>query len=216
MQPEDIDLRMAELHAAVVGDEPLDQVLAMVARLAVSAVPACRSSSASLVADRDGSPADAAASSAEPVLVLALADDDRWPAYGASKVAEGVVSVLAVPLRWDDRVIGALELCSHDEPFTSADLDRALRLAELAAVAVANAQEYRRTLDLVANLRSALGSRDLIGQAKGILMARHGLSSAQAFEVLRRRSQDDNIKLRNVAALVVDEAEATSGDPSAS
>ena len=53
-----------------------------------------------------------------------------------------------------------------------------------------------------AQLREALDSRDAIGQAKGILMARRGISAEEAFEVLRRTSQDVNVKLRDLADTV--------------
>lgn len=55
----------------------------------------------------------------------------------------------------------------------------------------------------VAGLREALTSRDLIGQAKGILMASEGVSADEAFDILRRASQRMNVKLRDVAAQLV-------------
>jgi AmiR/NasT family two-component response regulator len=51
-------------------------------------------------------------------------------------------------------------------------------------------------------LYRALDSRDAIGQAKGILMARRGISADEAFDLLRRTSQDVNVKLREVAETV--------------
>ena len=56
----------------------------------------------------------------------------------------------------------------------------------------------------VAQLRQALQSRDVIGQAKGILMERRGISADEAFDVLRRASQSLNIKLTTVAQTLVD------------
>ena len=57
-------------------------------------------------------------------------------------------------------------------------------------------------LGVISQLQAALESRDVIGQAKGILMARQGLSADEAFDVLRRASQRTNRKLRDVAAEV--------------
>jgi AmiR/NasT family two-component response regulator len=54
------------------------------------------------------------------------------------------------------------------------------------------------------NFSRALDSRKLIGQAQGILMERFHLDDTRAFEVLRRYSQDNNIKLRDVAQTIVD------------
>jgi AmiR/NasT family two-component response regulator len=55
----------------------------------------------------------------------------------------------------------------------------------------------------VRDLRVALQSRDVIGQAKGLLMALNRISSEEAFEILRRASQRSNVKLRRVAADLV-------------
>ena len=63
----------------------------------------------------------------------------------------------------------------------------------------------------VEGLRAALESRHTIGLAQGILMARHTLTVAQAFDYLRRRSQSDNVKLREIAVDLVAELDATHG-----
>jgi AmiR/NasT family two-component response regulator len=65
----------------------------------------------------------------------------------------------------------------------------------------------------VAGLRAALETRHTIGLAQGILMARHTLSVAQAFDYLRRRSQSDNVKLRQIAVDLVAELDATRRSP---
>ncbi len=67
--------------------------------------------------------------------------------------------------------------------------------------------EVRRSLDAcmdeIANLEKALETRDIIGQAKGILMARQQIDADAAFDVLRRASQRSNTKLRDVASDLV-------------
>ncbi len=55
----------------------------------------------------------------------------------------------------------------------------------------------------IAQLRSALASRDVIGQAKGVLMVVHACSADEAFAMLRELSQRTNVKLRDVAARLV-------------
>ena len=70
-------------------------------------------------------------------------------------------------------------------------------LATLAAVALADSSHRER-------IERALGNRDLIGQAKGIIMCRYGVHADEAFEVLRRRSQHTNCKLLVVAEQVVE------------
>src|SRR5919199_1852650 len=72
-----------------------------------------------------------------------------------------------------DRPVGAVNLYSKTSPgFSAADEETALLFSEQAAVACANAEVYWRTYTLTEHLREALESRDVIGQAKGILMAR--------------------------------------------
>jgi GAF domain-containing protein len=115
-----------------------------------------------------------------------------------------VRSVLAVPLVASDRPLGALNLYSRTaEGYSDADEETAVLFSEQAAVACANAEVYWRTYALTEHLREALESRDVIGQAKGILMARRGCTPDAAFEALRKVSQHRNIKLRQIAEQVV-------------
>ena len=73
----------------------------------------------------------------------------------------------------------------------------------------ATRQELAAARREVEGLRAALETRHTIGLAQGILMARHTLSVAQAFDYLRRRSQSDNVKLRQIAVDLVAELDAT-------
>jgi hypothetical protein len=81
--------------------------------------------------------------------------------------------------------------------FDGESQDIGLLFASHAAVALAGAEHEEQ-------LREAVATRDLIGQAKGILMERRGLPADQAFDVLRRASQDLNVKLRDVAATLAE------------
>jgi hypothetical protein len=126
-----------------------------------------------------------------------LATDERWPTFGPRAVAEvGVHSALSFQLylhrNGGDRY-GALNLYSTSP---SAFVEESIALGEVFAaqcattLAAAIAREGAET---------ALASRDLIGQAKGILMATEQLTAEEAFALLRRASQDLNVKLRDVA-----------------
>jgi GAF domain-containing protein len=129
---------------------------------------------------------------------------DRWPEFTAAATQSGVRSVLAVPLVASDRPLGALNLYSCTAGgYDEADEETAALFSEQAAVACANAEVYWRTYSLTEHLREALESRDVIGQAKGILMARRGCTPDAAFETLRKVSQHRNIKLRDIAEQVV-------------
>jgi GAF domain-containing protein len=132
------------------------------------------------------------------VVVHDTSVDERWPAWAAAASAAGVRSMLATPLRTTEVSIGSLGF--HDvRPghFTDDDLDVAQVLARHAAVALDAARDQ-------ANLWRAIGSRHLIGMAQGILMERFAIDADEAFAVLRRYSQDGNVKLRTVAERVVD------------
>lgn len=112
-----------------------------------------------------------------------------------------------------EKVVGALNLYSRSDPFGEADERAAYELATHAAVTLANAQAYAQTQALVGHLNEALKSRDLIGQAKGIIMERERCSPERAFEILRSVSQRANLKLRDVAQEVVDTGAWQVGEP---
>ena len=129
---------------------------------------------------------------------------ERWPEFSDVAQKVGVRSVLAVPLAINDQPLGALNLYSKSSAgYDKAAEETALLFSQQAAVACANAQVYWRTFTLTEHLREALESRDVIGQAKGILMARRNCTSEAAFEMLRQASQHRNIKLREIADQVV-------------
>jgi AmiR/NasT family two-component response regulator len=99
--------------------------------------------------------------------------------------------------------LGALNLYSRRPGgLAAADLDVASVLAAHLAIALAVSHRGDRDRAEVSDLRAALRSRDVIGQAKGILMARGGLTADEAFEVLVRASQRLNTKLRDLAEQV--------------
>lgn len=149
---------------------------------------------------------------AAPVLSGDLRQDPRWPQWGPRVAELGVRSMLSIQLCSSTEVIGSLNLfASGVEAYQPDDVDLALIFATHAANALASAR-------LVTGLRTAVESRHLIGVAQGILMHTYRLSLDQAFEVLRRYSSQSNVKLREVAELIVEhrglpaEAASTVGD----
>jgi hypothetical protein len=133
-----------------------------------------------------------------PVLVGDLASREaQWPRFvpGASEL--GVRGALAVPVRARGAVVGRIDVVATEVgALTDASLEvTALVAAHLSATATLSAQ--------VRQLEVALRSRDQIGQAKGILMERHGIDADRAFEVLVRYSRSGNTKLREVADALV-------------
>ena len=136
-----------------------------------------------------------------------LGPDATWPVFGA-RAAEtlelgAVLSTGMFPGGAPPR-FGALNFYAWaPDGLDTADRDIALVLAAHAATAI-HAVQGRTASELrESQLIEALQSRDVIGQAKGVLMERRGLTSDEAFDVLRRTSQDLNVKLREVAETLV-------------
>ena len=137
--------------------------------------------------------------------LVASADRARgaeFPQWGPAAAGAGVRSVLAVGLfpGGDLPRLGALNFYSFvPDGFAAADPDVALVLAAHASTALAATHAVTAADLEAAQLQQALRSRDVIGQAKGILMERRGISAAEAFDVLRTASQALNVKLAQVA-----------------
>lgn len=129
----------------------------------------------------------------------------RWPAFARSARAAGVESYLCSPLAIDTEFVGSLNLYS-EKPHGFGDFDVALLKVYTTAsiAAIANARRYAKARKLANDLSVALDSRAVIDQARGILMARRGISAEQAFAELARESQNSNVKLRVLAARLVE------------
>ncbi|HSL36186.1 MAG TPA: GAF and ANTAR domain-containing protein [Arthrobacter sp.] len=127
------------------------------------------------------------------VSVPDLSADTRWPDFSGAAYKLGARSMLSFQLFVDGDHLGALNLFGTDVGAFDAESERIGALvAAHAAVAVAGSQQ-------VSQLTLALDTRDLIGQAKGILMERYKITAQQAFLLLSRASSELNIKLRDVA-----------------
>lgn len=128
----------------------------------------------------------------EQILLRDVHTEIRWPVFTAGASTWGVRSILCTPLAVGEEVFGSLSLiCTEPDGF-----DR--ESAVLAAVFAAHATLALSAVRQVRNLHAKADSRDIIGQAKGILMERHQLTSPQAFHTLVRLSQTHNIKLRTL------------------
>ncbi len=142
------------------------------------------------------------------VHVPSMEAETRWPEVTRRANEEGVRSSLSAPLIVRDRGIGALNFYSRSEnAFSEGDHETAQTFGLHAAVVLANAQAYWSAYDLSQQLERALASRAQIEQAKGVLIEQSGVSSDEAFELLKRASQRENRKLREIAAEVVKRAE---------
>jgi GAF domain-containing protein len=136
-----------------------------------------------------------------------LADDARWPTFGREISAVGIRSLLALPLMLDGSA-GALNLYArYPHAFGVIDRGRGLLLAAIAGAAYSSVRGHEEEERRAGELQAALATREMIGQAQGILMERERISADGAFDVLRRASQHLNIKLRVVAQNLVDTGE---------
>jgi GAF domain-containing protein len=139
---------------------------------------------------------------------------DRYPEFVKAAQAHGIQSTLSLPLIAGDEGLGALNLyASVIGGFSQEDEDVGLDLAGAAAIVLANAGAYWQAAQLSEQLTEAMKSRAVIEQAKGMLMAQTPhLSAEDAFDLLRRASQRENLKLRDIAQRIVDRRASGSGD----
>jgi GAF domain-containing protein len=134
------------------------------------------------------------------VVVNNLRHEQRWPRYIPRAAQLGLRAQMGLQLVLDEHKIGGLNLYSTEADEIDPDVAHGAELfAHHAALALGFA---RRNEDL----NTALGSRKIIGQAIGLVMAEFTVTEDQAFAYLRRISSITNTKLRDVAAKIVDHA----------
>lgn len=131
--------------------------------------------------------------------------DDRWPRWSDRAEQLGLRSVIGVQLFHDDDVMGALNLYAA-EPGRFDDDDLAVAEVYVAHASVALAGSRQEL-----HLRRAIDARHQVGMAQGMLMERFGIDQQRAFAVLRRYSQQHNVKLRLVAEQLVATRELPAG-----
>jgi GAF domain-containing protein len=128
----------------------------------------------------------------------------RWPRFSAAFRQAGYQSAHAVPLRLRSQVIGAMNLfCVESTALADDDLALAQALADVATIGLLQERAVRES-DLIAEqLQTALNSRILIEQAKGVLLALMSVSVDEAFSLMRQYSRRNRIPLREVATQVI-------------
>ncbi|OBI17203.1 GAF and ANTAR domain-containing protein [Mycobacterium sp. E2497] len=214
-------VRMAELARDIAAPRSLGHVLADVTTAAVELIPAADIAGVLLikggeefesVADTDSlvaqldklqhdfgeGPCHDAALKQTIVRTDDLRDEPRWPQYAPAAVERGVLSSLSFKLYTAERTAGALNLFSfRADPWdTEAETIGAVFAAHAASAIIAGRHGQQ--------LQSALSTRDRIGQAKGIIMERYGVDELRAFDLLRRLSQESQVKLVDIAQRVID------------
>lgn len=225
---DEVTAALAGLRTKIAEEEPLPVVLQRLAETAVKGIadadavsvtlleeggPLTAAATEQLVADVDAAqysagrgPVLLCAQARQPVRTTTDDGDDRWPEFVRTARANGIQALLSVPLllegasESEDELLGSLNVHSRTasafDPFDE-------RLMELfsgaAAAAIGNARRWHHARQRVRHLEIALTSRAEIDQAKGVLMAVHGLTADEAFARLVEQSQRQNTKLREVA-----------------
>jgi GAF domain-containing protein len=221
---------LSELTGALLSEQRVPDLLDVIVNLATSALSGVAGASVSLLAgggprfetinassstvrrideaqyERAEGPCVEAVRTGEEVSVLLPAD--KWQQFSSQAEEAGMRSVWSLPLAAGGRTIGALNLYSLEEQPWSYDGRRVARgLAAQAAVVLANAASLASSEMVNRHLQQALVNRDLIGQAKGILMVRQRVTADDAFDILRSASQHSGRKLSDIAAEVVGQLE---------
>jgi GAF domain-containing protein len=219
----------AQLGQIRLSETDLNAVLKTIAHLAKDTLPGASEVSVTLVRDGKASTAaftgdvalqldeaqyeaghgpclDASATAAT-LFVPHTAHECRWPHWAARAAERGVNSSLSIGLPIEEVATGALNIyASEPAAFDDDTIVLAEKFAGYAAIALANAHLYDATATLAQQLQTAMESRAVIEQAKGVIMAARRCTADEAFSILRRLSQDSNRKLRDVAASIVQQA----------
>jgi transcriptional regulator with GAF, ATPase, and Fis domain len=226
-EEESFESGLLDMAGMLLSGESASSVLAAVTSLAQRVLPNCDAASISLVHDgRTTTPVCSAELAKEAdesqydtgqgpcleairsglvVRLDSLTESDEWPDFSARAAAQGVSSVLSLPLYVREEVTGALNLYSLKAyGFDEVSERSAAVFARQAAAVLANAAAVERAEELARHLTVALEHRDVIGQAKGILMATEGIGPDEAFDLLRRASQRSNRKLYELATEMVE------------
>jgi len=157
-------------------------------------------------------PCVTAASTGRATEIPDTAHPTQWVEVARRAAEEGCGSVLSFPLPVREELTAALNV--YARRFTVAD-ERTRRLmsrfVSYAVVPVSNMYLYTTAVERAGNLQTALDSRGVIDQAKGILMERYRLTADQAFQALTRVSMETNTKVRDVAERLVSTGEFAPG-----
>lgn len=137
----------------------------------------------------------------ETIHIADMRTETRWPDWTPRMVELGWLCTLSLRLVDRTRTVGSLNLfCRKAHAFGPRHLDVGELFAGHASVALRSAREEQ-------NLHQAIDARHLVGVAQGILMERYNLDLQSAFDVMKRHSQQGNVKLHRVAEHVIEHRE---------
>ena len=224
--PEELSALLSQLGAVLLSAETVESTIRLVTRLARETIAGTLGAGVSLVdAHRGRSTADSDALVEEadqlqydldtgPCLtawrdqVIVRIDDvqteTRWPQWTAAVAALGIRSVLSVPLTTAAGSVGAIKVYSQQAGTYDDRSEHLLTLfAQQAAVLLSNTLTLASAQHASTQITSALVNRDIIGQAKGVLIAQGAADEQTAFAMLVSASQRSNLKLHEVSRQLV-------------
>jgi GAF domain-containing protein len=228
--PDELIESINALSQLLLAEEDVSSTCGRIAELAVHAVEAADACSISLsrpdgivtvgVTDEAGSRIDEiqnetnegpCLSSIEGDGTYRIADvghDETWPTFSKRTGEEtGIKSMVAYALDVPGGARGALNLLARKvDAFDDDDVATGSLFAAQAAAVLASALHHAEDKNQIDQLKQALETRQVIGQAVGIIMASRRVTEDEAFEILVRISQDANIKIRDIARRVVDKS----------
>ena len=231
-QASDLEVRLHGLHFA---NQSLDSFLTQLTILSADVIDADTAGGVTVI--RDGQPTTVAASdertkhldelqygkgdgpclaaarTGEVVLVPDAAVDDRWRDYHAHAVGAGVRSSLSVPLELGSGAAGALNLYVFDDHhFDDVELVLVEQFCEEASRAVSLAIRYEEVTQENRHLHAAMVTRRVIDQAMGVIMGQNRCGPDEAFTIMRRASQNRNLKINRLAVEVIRNVSGTEPD----
>ena len=143
------------------------------------------------------------------VLVDAVDAVDTWPRFASAAAEEGIRSFLAAPLFTPEHTLGSLNLYGRNQSaFDDVDAEILDLLTTAVSRAIGDFARFKSEREVAESIQRALEHRAPIEQAKGMLMAIHGINADEAFDLLRKQSQETNVRLRTVAANFVEQLSA--------
>jgi GAF domain-containing protein len=144
----------------------------------------------------------------QPVSVADLPSAGRWPRFATAAADVGFTAVHALPMRLRTEVIGALNFFDTDPGALDAGKLRVGQaLADVATIGLLQHRAISQRDALTEQLQTALNSRVLIEQAKGMVAERLHLDLAEAFALLRNSARSHNRRLSDLAHAIVDGSE---------
>jgi GAF domain-containing protein len=227
-----LDAGREALRRFLVGDDDLLAMLRKIALIAVETIPGVDAASITMITagapktpaysdkialDLDGIQYDLGDGPCLSAIrhqgvehVTTATDRERWPAFSAAARERDVRAVLSAPLIERDVAKGALNLYSRSG-YDPAAWETASLFADQLGIAAVNATLYLEGSLMADQLRTAMDSRAVIEQAKGILMRAQECNAGTAFEILTRASQHQNRKLREIAVEIVERYDKAPG-----